>query len=189
LAVGLRSGPICVWNTSTWERLFTAKAYKGQAPRSGRWGSFRVAFSPDSRLILSTYQSRENGIHLRDAKNGAVMQAFGVRQTREPRLERSHADYLYELAYSPDGRRMATSGGNGTVKIWDMNAFREVLELRRADSLFSVQFSPDGRRLAIGSGVWTGKAPGRITIWDAGIPQNRFTGANPPADVAIAPSP
>jgi WD40 repeat protein len=93
------------------------------------------------------------------------------------------------LAYSPDGGRLATSGGNGTVKIWDMNVFREVLELRHADSLFSVRFSPDGRRLAIGSGVWTGKAPGRITIWDAGISQDRFTAANAPPNVVIAPTP
>jgi len=189
LAVGLRSGPISVWDVATWERLFTANAYEGKTAGSGRWGPFRIAFSPDSRLILSTYQSRENGIHLRDAMTGELVQAFGIRQAREPKLERSHADYVYELAYSPDGGRLATSGGNGTVKIWDMNVFREVLELRHADSLFSVRFSPDGRRLAIGSGVWTGKAPGRITIWDAGISQDRFTAANAPPNVAIAPTP
>ena len=188
LAVGLRSGPLTVWDATTWNRLFTANAHDGKTPGSGRWGPFRIAFSPDSRSVLSTYQSRENGIQLRDAKTGAATQTFGVRQARESRLERSHADYVYELAYSPDGRRLATSGGNGTVKIWDMSAFREVLELGHADSLFSVQFSPDGRRLAIGSGVWTGKAPGRITIWDAGIPQDRFTAAEPPMPVALRPT-
>ncbi len=74
------------------------------------------------------------------------------------------------VAFSPDGRRLASAGGNygesGEVKVWDMATGRELLCLRGHKDLVScVAFSPDGRRLASANGgVYT---PGEIKIWDA----------------------
>src|SRR5262249_54067218 len=82
----------------------------------------------------------------------------------------AHGAPVRSVAYSPDGRRLASGAGKygepGEVKVWDTATGRELLCLRMPGDLVScVAFSPDGRQLAAGNGgVYT---PGEIRIWDA----------------------
>ena len=52
------------------------------------------------------------------------------------------------VAFSPDGRLLATGADDRTVKLWDVQA-RTLLHTfeGHADSVWSVAFSPDGRLL------------------------------------------
>jgi WD40 repeat protein len=60
-----------------------------------------------------------------------------------------HAQALTGIAYSPDGKRMATSSHDQTVKIWDATSGVEMLTLKgHSDRVQSVAFSPDGQRVA-----------------------------------------
>ncbi len=60
------------------------------------------------------------------------------------------------VAFSPDGRTMATGGDNGEVRLWDVTDPRNPALISSAnDHVFSVHtlaFSPDGRFLASGGG-------------------------------------
>ena len=55
------------------------------------------------------------------------------------------------MAFSPDGRRIASASWDGTVKVWDAATGRETLTLRGHTDSFGAAFSPDGRRIASAS--------------------------------------
>jgi WD40 repeat protein len=64
-----------------------------------------------------------------------------------------HRGMIYSVAFSPDGKRMATASADGTVKVWDVSNVKELsgnpLTLSgHAGAIYRVVFSPDGRRLA-----------------------------------------
>jgi len=55
------------------------------------------------------------------------------------------------LAFSPDGRWLASADISGTVKVWNASQGNEVLTLREpVVDVSSLTFSPDGWRLAAG---------------------------------------
>src|SRR5262249_5552490 len=64
----------------------------------------------------------------------------------------------FSIAYSPDGRRIATAG-YGTIRVWDLTTGQEALSLRGPTncSFTSVAFSPDGGKIVAGGGSVPGE--------------------------------
>jgi WD40 repeat protein len=57
------------------------------------------------------------------------------------------------VAFSPDGRLLATTGGDGAVKLWSVSTGRTLHRLEGGTNwLCSVAFSPDGKTLAATGG-------------------------------------
>jgi WD40 repeat protein len=60
---------------------------------------------------------------------------------------------VHSVAFSPDGRRLASAGTDKTVNIWDARTSRKILTLEgHTEGVNSVSFSPSGELLASGSG-------------------------------------
>jgi WD40 repeat protein len=60
---------------------------------------------------------------------------------------RGHADSVTGVAFSPDGKRLATASWDYTAKVWDAESGKELLTLRgHAASVDRVAFSPNGKR-------------------------------------------
>ncbi|TFY56136.1 hypothetical protein EVJ58_g7826 [Rhodofomes roseus] len=84
------------------------------------------------------------------------------------------------LAFSPDGKYVAASFTDQTVRVWDAQTGRSVLPPLRGqtDNASSVAFSPDSRRIA------TGSKNNTVRIWDVTVRASHgpqiVTGSNSP---------
>jgi WD40 repeat protein len=66
------------------------------------------------------------------------------------------------VAFSLDGHRIISAGGDKLIKVWDPEIGKETLTLRNhEDSVSAIALDPKGRRLASASRDKT------IRLWDA----------------------
>ncbi len=66
------------------------------------------------------------------------------------------------IDYSPDGKKLATAGSDGTARIWDASSGDELLTLHgHTSNVLDVKFSTDGSQIA------TAGADGTVRVWDA----------------------
>jgi WD40 repeat protein len=107
-----------------------------------------LAFDPEGRWLASAGQG-DGMLKLWRAET----LAGGPGEVPEPEHTLAAPPALFDLAFSPDGKRLAGISRD-LVKLWDAEAGHEVLSLRGApqrhwDPPFNprVLFSPDGRRL------------------------------------------
>ena len=79
--------------------------------------------------------------------------ALSGKLAAKPSLE-GHVDRVLAIDYSPDGKKMATTGGepsrSGEVKLWnaETGALEKTLDKLHSDTVFGVRYSPDGKFIA-----------------------------------------
>jgi WD40 repeat protein len=83
---------------------------------------------------------------------------------------KGHQEGIWQVAWSPDGKTLATlSSRNGEVKLWDVAARKERATLRSdCGDAYSLAFTPDSRTLVVGHYKSDAKAgpTGGIALWD-----------------------
>src|SRR2546421_431886 len=80
-----------------------------------------------------------------------------------------HTKGVFNVAFSPDGKYLATASKDHTARLWDAATGKEVRTFRgHTSSLYSVTFSPDGTKLATAGEDQT------VRVWDAGTGKEVF---------------
>jgi WD40 repeat protein len=120
-------------------------------------GVRRVAMSPDGALLASQ-TSDVHTIKLWDRTTGQELRAL-----------KGHTDSVSSVAFSPDGKALASRSQN-TIKLWEVNTGRELRTMNGPSGSFtSLAFGPDGKMLAAGA------SNGTITLWDVSSGQELRT--------------
>lgn len=138
-----------------------------------------VAVSPDGAAIAVVTFSH---IHANDPKGSHrafVIHLWDVKANKERLAIRDPEKYrgipgdigfgVKDVpVFSPDGKVLATTTRQPTIRLWDVASGKELRKLEgHQDTVSCVAFSPDGRLLASGaSGCDPGEVDRRILIWD-----------------------
>jgi COMPASS component SWD3 len=103
-----------------------------------------LAISPDGKTVATG--SRHYDHHTRRASG--QLKLWDV-ETGKPRVElRGHTDGIEVLAFSPNGKILATGAARDAIKLWDVRTGKESLSFRGSDiSINCLAFSPDGKTL------------------------------------------
>ncbi len=164
-----------LWEVGTWRLV-------GQLPPQDT-----IVFSPESRILLGSFwqtfdlttqkemrpSSDENfgrGALSPDAKRMAAIDRRGVVSFWDLRqfwnfgnrrlIDRyaAHRDRGRAIAYSPDGRMVAT--GSDNIIIWDAETHAKLARFAHRDLVNDLAFSPDSKRL------FSAHGDGAILVWD-----------------------
>jgi WD40 repeat protein len=91
-----------------------------------------------------------------------VLCSLMVQTPAEPLSLKGHTGWVGGVAFSPDGKTLATCSADGSVKLWDAATGREHHTIAaHEDTVTAVQFSPDGKRIA------TSSFDGTAKVWDS----------------------
>lgn len=140
------NGWVRIWNLATGRELSAAKI-------EGMY-FYRIRFSHDGkRLAVAGNRSRHlNGvIYVLDTVAGSTPLEF-----------KGHTFNVTDVAFSPDGNRLASTSADGTTRLWDLTTAQEVLTIRS-----SAQFTCSVRFLSNGQQLLDAATDRSVRLWDA----------------------
>jgi WD40 repeat protein len=155
-----------LWDLVTQKELMSFRPHEYRAA---------LAFSADGSRLL-TWSNEPADLTAR---------IWRVTDLLRPDQLTGHQGHVFSVAFSPDGKTLATASEDHTIKLWDVNTGANVRTLAgHTNWVFAATFVPDGKWLV------SGGEDHAVILWDiaTGRELGRFAGhAQPVRSVAIAP--
>ncbi|MDX6613966.1 MAG: hypothetical protein QOD75_3152 [Blastocatellia bacterium] len=147
---GVDDGTIKLWEVATGRELRTLAGHG--------LSILQIAFGPEGKTIAGT---DGRFIRLWDTASGNEI------------LTIQGGDRFWSVAFSPDGKTLASGNTDGTIQLWEVASGRELRTLNaHSGGVTSVAFSPDGKTLA------SGGRDNAVRLWDVArrLELRSFTG-------------
>jgi WD40 repeat protein/energy-coupling factor transporter ATP-binding protein EcfA2 len=171
LASGDDNGVVILWDIATRRMI-------GQPLAAHQKGVYSLAFSLDSSTLASGSYSESNSESKIAEELGEIYLWDVATRERKGDALKGHASFVQSLAFSPDGKKLASGNGQrgdleveASIILWDVGTRRLLGSLKGHDSsISSLAFNTDGKVLASGS------ADEKVRLWDVGAvkPLNGF---------------
>ncbi len=166
-------GRIQQWDSATWEELAAWQAHPSDQ------SCHTLAWTPDGRRLLSGSYDKTVGIwdaatleelgrlehpsglyflalsadgRTLAATQGPALWLWDLETRAHSGTLEGHSSSVVDLAFAPDGSRLASAGRDRRVKVWDPAALVERFSIELEAEPSAVAFSPDGAMLAFAVG-------------------------------------
>ncbi|MGO8748951.1 MAG: WD40 repeat domain-containing protein [Thermoguttaceae bacterium] len=153
---GYARGEILVWDVASSQQRHVLAGHPGAVGA--------LAFTPDGKILASGGQ-RQYALHLGEEPQNVKL--WDVASGRELATMLGQGDQVTCIAFSPDGKTLASGGIDGTVKLrlahrdWKVRATLKPPTRKTQDEfVLSLAFDPRGGWLAVGTGA------GNVEMWD-----------------------
>lgn len=131
---------VCVWDRSTGQLL---TSWRDPQPEDFKsyWHinpAQMAEFSPDGRQVIITFGGFPN----------RPPRLWNVESGQEIAALSGHTSFVGAVAFSPDGKLIATAGGDGTAYLWEATTGKLKHRLQgHTGAVWGLVFSPDSQRL------------------------------------------
>jgi WD40 repeat protein len=153
LAIPQRRGTVVLWDLTKGSRV--AELHAQTLPGYVALFGIGVAFSPDGRQLATAGQHPDEVVLWDLGKRSPIGAPF-----RHERATR--------VAFSPDGKTLASGSDSGQVILWDVSTGKSLARKGVKGSVSDLDFSPDGQLLAIAG-------TGTVGLWNAARREEVFS--------------
>jgi WD40 repeat protein len=199
LATGSKDAMARVWDTATGRVVFRIR--HGEEVRKVAFspdGRYLAAISTDGAISVVDVHTRaerhrwnlgEAGLGLAFSADGAHLATASGEYaavwdvaTGKPIFRAQHAslspptrglNWIDDVAFSADGKLLATAGRDATARVWDVSSGQEMLRLQHGAPVSAVSFSRDGALLS------TASVDGAARVWELSSGKERLRAAQP----------
>ncbi|HEV3146146.1 MAG TPA: WD40 repeat domain-containing protein [Gemmataceae bacterium] len=164
VAFGLKSGALSIFAVKERKPVY-ANAWKGHDK-----AVTCLVFSADDKQVVSGGMDGQLKVWdtVKSAEH-AVTKELATKAQPSQKIK-AHTGGVYGVAFSPDGKRLASAGADGFIKVWNTTNGELLFSFPAAHKggARAVAFSPDGQSLVSGGmdktvRIWEAKAGGKTT--------------------------